>query len=506
MNKVLSISIFLCLYFSVGFADSESEKPAKTASPIIGVPEEEIVSEGQLALKSGNIPYKAVAGTYHFKDDQGVVKARFFYIAYTRSDSEDKRTRPIAFCFNGGPGAASVWMHMGLLGPKRVVFKKDNSNVPPFQFINNEYSLLDATDLVFIDPISTGYSRAAQGEDSKHFNNVDEDIKSIAEFVRLYTTRNSRWESPKFLFGESYGTMRAVELASYLYNKLDLATNGAALISSVLNFATIDILDQGNDLPFSLFLPAYTAIAGFHHKLSPGQQADVQGTVRNAEAYAMNEYPLLLLRGDTLSPEQRRETALKLSLLTGLSPEFIERVDLRIKPYNFMQELLRSEGKVIGRFDARVTGRQLSNISEYVGYDPSMDNVISAFTSSFNEYVRNDLKWIKDDDYRVLADLHPWGYGKKAVNRYFNAVPTLRELMLRVPAFSVFVASGYYDLATPSFGSLYTFNNLNLGEPAGKRLTMKYYPSGHMMYTDHESLVSLSDDLHTYIEATLKKE
>lgn len=513
MHKAVPLSFFLCLFFATGFANSEPERAeraesaekTKTAPPLVANLEEEVVSEGQLLLDSGNIPYKAVAGTYNFKDEQGVVKARFFFVAYTRSDIENKTTRSIAFCFNGGPGAASVWVHMGLLGPKRVDLKKENVNVPPFQYINNQYSLLDVTDLVFIDPISTGYSRAVQGEDSKQFYNVDDDIKSIAEFVRLYTTRNSRWESPKFLIGESYGTMRAVELGSYLYNHLDMATNGVILISSVLDFSTIDVLEQGNDLPYYLMLPTYTATAGFHRKLSPKLQGDVQGAVKQAEAYSMNEYPLLLMRGNTLTQEQRKESISKLSLLTGLSPEYIDRADLRIQPSNFMQELLRSEGKVIGRFDSRIVGEQINKNTEYVCYDPSLDYMITAFTSTFNEYVRKDLKWVKDDDYRVLTNLQPWGYGKEAVNRYFNAVPTLREMMLRVPAYSVFVASGYYDLATPSFGQVYTFNTLNLGENVRNRITMKYYPAGHMMYSELDSLVSLSRDLHTHLEATLKK-
>lgn len=507
MHKVVPIALCLCFSFATCFANGEkadnSEKAIKTVSPALAIPEEEVVTEGQLLLKSGNIPYRAVAGTYHYADE-GTVKARFFYVAYTRTDIENKSKRPITFCFNGGPGAASIWIHMGLLGPKRVDLKKENFNVPPFQYRDNEYSLLDTTDLVFIDPVSTGYSRAAHGEDSKQFYNVEEDIKSIAEFIRLYTTRNSRWESPKFLIGESYGTLRAVELANHLYNQFNLATNGVALISSILNFATIDILDQGNDLPFSLFLPTYTATAGFHRKLSPALQEDVQGAVKQAEAYAMSEYPLILMRGDALSIEQRKECISKLSLLTSLSPEVIDRMDLRIKPSNFMQELLRSEKKVIGRFDARVVGEEINKNSEYVGYDPSMDTTFSSFTATFNEYVRKDLKWVKDDDYRVLANLQPWGYGKEAVNRYFNSVPTLREMMLRVPGYSVFVASGYYDLATPSFSEFYTFNNLNIGEKARERITIKYYPAGHMMYTDQDSLISLSHDLHAFIEATLK--
>jgi carboxypeptidase C (cathepsin A) len=465
-------------------------------------PEEESITEGEIQLQNHKVPYKTVAGTYNFKDAHGTVKGSFFYIAYTRTDVENTRTRPITFCFNGGPGASSVWMHMGLLGPKRVILNKDFSNAPPYSFGDNEQTLLDVTDLVFIDPISTGYSRTPQGEDPKQFYNVEEDIKSVGEFVRLYTTRNSRWESPKFLIGASYGTMRAVELSSHLFDEFNMVVNGVMLISSILDFQTIDTLERINDLACIAYLPTYTAVAWYHKLLSPELQADLPKALDRARNYALNEYALALLQGDNLTIERRKEVAQKLAYYSGISSDYIERTNLRISPYNYSKELLAKENKVVGRFDARLLGGSVNALAEYSGYDPSMDAIFSAFTGAFNEYVRKDLKWAKDDEYRVLADVRPWNYGK-AMNRYVNAVPTLREVLIRLPGFSVFVASGYFDLATPFFGSEYSFSHLNVDKKIRDRVTMKYYPIGHMMYVDLPSQGSLSVDLHAFINSSI---
>lgn len=490
------LKIFLAISFSAGHLKAEEHpKEVKIESGILQA-EEEAVTEGHLIINEKKIPYTAVAGTYQFKDENGQAKARFFYIAYTRSDVENKALRPIAFCFNGGPGASSVWMHLGLLGPKKVVLKDGVDYQPPYEYADNPYSLLDEADLVFIDPISTGYSRTNQGVDAKQFHSLQEDIKSIGEFIRIFITRNSRWESPKYLIGASYGTMRAVELASYLFDKFNMATNGILLISSILNFQTIDVNDCNNDLPFVLYLPSYTATAWSHQRLTPSLQADLGKALKEARDYAYNEYSLALLKGDRLSPEERKEVAQKLAYFTGLQPQLIERMNLRVKSTEFIQELLKDQGNVIGRFDTRVVGKAIHSMSNSMEYDPSMDAIFSAFTATFNQYVRNELKWVKDDEYKVLANVMPWNYGKD--NCFFSAIPTLREVLLRLPRFSVFVANGYFDLATPFLGTDFSFNHLNVGA-ASERIKINYYPGGHMMYTSNPSLEKLSRDIHSFI-------
>jgi carboxypeptidase C (cathepsin A) len=483
----------------------EGKKPtpkAKEAAPQAWREEEHAV-DATLNIGERAIPYRAVAGSYPLKDDKGKVKAHFFYVAYTRSDIEDHSERPIAFCFNGGPGAASVWMHMGLLGPKRVQLEEGAARLPPYSYVENKYSLLDVVDLVFIDPISTGYSRALAGEDDKQYHSVDEDVKSIGEFIRLYTTRNMRWLSPKFLVGASYGSLRAVELSSYLYDQYNMAINGAVLISSVLNFETINPDAHSNELPYLLYLPSYTATAFAHQKLPAKLQADLPAAIEQAKSFALQDYAFALLQGDKLPIERRKEIASQLALYTGLSAQAIERMNLRIAPVHYMQELLGREGKVVGRFDSRQVGYAINRCSGHLEYDPSMDAIFSAFTAAFNEYMRSVFKLTKDDEYRVLANVMPWSYGKDQ-NRYFSAVATLREVLIRVPKFSLFVACGYYDLATPFLAADYTFSHLNLIENVNDRLTMKYYSGGHMMYTDQEALQALSHDLHLYFQSAVR--
>ncbi len=495
MHNIFLLATLSISLFSPFKLISEEAKQVTDSKDKFLLNETESTTNGKIVLNGVTVPYTATAGKYSFKDEHGVIKAQFFYIAYLRNDVENSATRPMTFSFNGGPGASSVWMHMGLLGPKRVVIQKS----PPYSYIDNPYSLLDVTDLVFIDPISTGYSRASQGEDLKQFHGVDGDIKSIAEFVRLFVTRKNRWESPKYLIGASYGTMRAVKLANHLYSEFNMYINGIILVSSVLDFQTIDTTDYSNDLSSMLFLPSYTAVALNFQKLDPSLQKDFNQSMELVKNYAMNEYSNILLKGDRLSPEERKEAIKKLSFYTGLRPELIDRGNLRIQPSLFMKNLLAQEYKILGRFDGRVTGGPVDLDSEHAEYDPSLDAVLSPFTAVFNQYVRDELKWFADDEYKVLVDVRPWNYDG-ANNRYLNTIPTLREAMIRMPMFRVFVASGYYDLATPFFAADYTFNRLNIKPSVADRITMKYYPGGHMMYEDPQSLKSLSNDLHDFIK------
>ncbi|MBA3602603.1 MAG: peptidase S10 [Parachlamydiaceae bacterium] len=498
MFGILGITVSSILGLTAQAQDSKPPQERKEASeqqskPLIPVVEKESTTEGQIVLNGQTIPYIATAGTYSFKDEHGVTKAQFFYVAYARSDVENPSLRPVTFSFNGGPGAASAWMHMGLLGPKRVVV----TNSPPYSYTDNKFSLLDVTDLVFIDPVSTGYSRPSQGEDLNQFHGVEGDVKSIAEFVRLFVTRKSRWESPKYLIGASYGSMRAVKLANYLLDEFYMTFNGIILVSSVLDFQTIDTTDFNNNLSSILFLPSYTATAWNFKTLDPTLQKDFNNTLNLVKDFAMNEYALALMQGDRLTPERRKKVIDKLSLYTGLTPQLIERANLRVQPSVFMKNLLIQENKLLGRFDGRVTGGALEVDSPHAEYDPSFEALLSPFTAIFNQYVRNELKWTVDDEYKLLTNVQPWTYDG-ANNRYLNTISNLREVMIRMPEFRVFVASGYFDLATPFFGTDYTFNRLNIRPSAANRVTMKYYPGGHMMYVDPHSVESLSKDLHAF--------
>lgn len=506
MKRFYNFGLFIFIFSSILSLSAENEKTPPTPNAPISQPsiEEQSVTQGEFVHQQQKIPYQATAGTYHFKEDNGAVKADIFYIAYKRTDIDPTVKRPIAFSFNGGPGASSVWMHMGLLGPKRVDLHDGVAEVPPYRYVNNEFSLLDVADLVFIDPVSTGYSRPAPGEDAKKFHAVDSDVKTIGEFIRLYVTRNDRWDSPKILIGASYGTIRAVELINYLFEQFNMAVNGAVLISSALNFQSIEPEAGSNELPFVLFLPTYTTAAWYYQKLSPTLQADFQKTIEQVKEFAGNEYAFALFLGNKLPPKVKKEVAEKLSYFTGLPVATIENMDLRIKPAQFMQELLKHQNKVIGRFDMRVTGDALNKNTSRMEYDPSVDAIFSAFTATFNQYVREELKWIKDDEYKVLANVFPWNYGKDA-NRYYSTISTLREMMIRIPPLSVFVASGYFDLATPFFTTEYNFNHLNVPGDLSKRIIMKNYPAGHMMYTDQQSLRALSNDLHDYINNEITK-
>lgn len=504
MKRYFSLSLFVFIFSSVHMIHAENEKAPPLAHAPQPLTEAESITEGELIIQGQKIAYQATAGTYHYKEENGTIKADIFYIAYKRKDIDPSVQRPVAFCFNGGPGASSVWMHMGLLGPKRVALNNGIAEVPPFHYVNNEFSLLDVTDLVFIDPVSTGYSRAAPGEDAKLFHAVETDVKSVGEFIRLYITRNGRWDSPKILVGASYGTIRAVELVNHLFDQFNMAVNGAILISSALNFQSLEPEAGSNDLPFLLFLPTYTTAAWYYQKLSPDLQADLQKTIEEVKSFASNEYAFALFLGNELPEELRKKTVEKLSLFTGLPTATIESMDLRIKPLQFVNELLKQQNKVIGRFDLRVTGDAINRNSSHMEYDPSMDAIFSAFTATFNQYVREELKWVKDDEYKVLANVFPWNFGKDN-NRYFSTIPTLREVMIRIPPLSVFSASGYFDLATPFFSIDYNFNHLNVPGDLSKRLTMKSYSAGHMMYTDLQSLRALSNDLHEYISNEILK-
>lgn len=480
------LSVF-SFFFIQGFCE-ESEKGSCLSK------EEFYVSEHSLALTDESFPYKATVGSLLLKKENCEPKANISFISYERQNVAGPR--PITFCFNGGPGSSSVWLHLGLAGPKRIAVTEQGLPQIPYHLEDNTSSLLDVTDLVFIDPISTGFSRAIPPESAKDFYSVKEDIKSIAEFIQLYLSRFNRWESPKFLMGESYGTTRACALAEHLRSQLFIDVDGLVLISAVLNFQTIDF-KVGNDLPFPLFLPTYTASAWYHHQLDPSlQKLSLSEVLDKAKEFAATKYSQALFHGDLLSSEDTISIIRELSTLTGLSPSFIENCNLRVPIFSFAKELLRSQKRTVGRFDARIKGIDSFVAGGFIEYDPSLDLLAGAITSTFNYYLRNDLGCPKDSEYKILTNVFPWDYS--CDNAYFNVSDDLRATITSYPAARVFVASGYYDLATPFFATEYTVHHLQLDPSCQHRVTIKNYEGGHMMYSLPSTLVQMKKDLTSF--------
>lgn len=466
--------------------------------------EQTSVTEHSVVIDGTQYDYQATAGTLLLKDEEEEPKASFFYIAYHLKGVRDSSDRPITFSFNGGPGSSSVWLHLGLLGPKRVVFDPEGRPTPPpFDLVSNEFSLLDRTDLVFIDPVSTGFSRAAPEEDPKQFHGVRQDIESVGDFIRLYTSRKDRWASPKFLIGESYGTTRAAGLSGYLQDRHGLYLNGVMLVSSVLNFQTIRF-HEGNDLPFILFLPGYTATAWYHNALSEEMQdRSLEDALSLAEDFAIHEYAQALLQGHSLDAEQREEIIQTFSRFTGLSQDYVRRSNLRVPLNRFAKELLRDRNKTVGRLDSRFLGMEADLTGEAYEYDPSYAAIQGSYTAALNHYVGTELKFESDLPYEILTSkVRPWDYSQFS-NQYLNVADTLREAITKNQFLKVFVASGYFDLATPYFATDYTLDHIRLPKELRNNITVQYYKAGHMMYIKLSELKKMKEHLSTFLEASL---
>lgn len=433
-------------------------------------------------------------------------RAAIFFVAYTLdrpdgiAESEYIARRPITFSFNGGPGSSSVWLHLGLLGPRRVVLAQDGRPLPPpYRLVNNEFSLLDKTDLVFIDPVTTGFSRAVPGEKDKQFHGFKADIESVGDFIRLFVSRHHRWGSPRYLIGESYGTTRAAGLAGYLQERHGLYLNGVMLVSAVLNFLTLEF-DPGNDLPYILFLPTYAATAFYHNRLAPDLQADLGRTLAEVEAFSLGEYAAALLRGDSMDEESRNSLVARLARYTGLSPRYIESTNLRINIHRFVKELLRDQRRTVGRLDSRFTGIDRDAAGDGHEYDPSYAVIQGGYSGTLNDYVRRELQFESDLPYEILSErVHPWSY-EDHQNTYVNVSETLRKAMSMNPHLRVFIANGYYDLATPYLATHYTFNHLGLDKSLWGNITMTHYEAGHMMYIHDPSLSKLKADLDAFLD------
>lgn len=476
--------------------DGDEHEKKKESEPKLSVTEHEVTIGGRV------IKYRATAGYLTLKDAKDQPRANIFFVAYTKLDEKDPTKRPLTFSFNGGPGSSSVWLHLGALGPKRVVMTdKGESLPPPYQWVDNEFSWLDQTDLVFIDPVSTGYSRAAKEVDAKQFHGFTGDIESVGEFIRLWTTRNQRWASPKFLVGESYGTTRAAGLSDYLQGKYDLYLNGIILISSIMNFQTARFA-PGNDLPYQLFLPTYTAAAWYHGKLKGDLAKDLPTTLKQVEDFVMHDYTLALMQGAALPDAERQRIAEKVAAFTGLPVSYVLRENLRVNIFRFVSELMKDQNRTIGRLDSRIVG-----ISDAAGdddfFDPSMEAINGGYTAALNDYVRRDLNYENDLPYEILTGaVYPWSY-HNVENEYLNVAETLKRAMTKNPFLRVWIANGHYDLATPYFATKYTVNHMGLDPTLRDHITLTYYEAGHMMYIHRESLEKLKHDYATFVQSVL---
>ncbi|MEO3874215.1 peptidase S10 [Nonomuraea sp. B12E4] len=422
-------------------------------------------------------------------------KAEMFLTAYTLDDAEPL-TRPVTFAFNGGPGSSSVWLHLGVLGPRRVVMGDAGSLLPPpYGLADNEESLLAVSDLVFIDPVSTGFSRAAEGEKAEPYHGFTGDIESVGEIIRLWTTRNGRWMSPKFLAGESYGTLRAAALSEHLQSRYGLYLNGVMLISSVLDFITGDF-NEGNDLAYALYLPTYAAIAHYHGLHGDRPLSDV---LREAEEYAERDYPWALARGSRLTPEERAAAVARIAALTGLSEDYVDRVDLRIEHVRFFTEVLRSRKQTVGRLDGRFTGWDPDSGREHFTSDPSMDAIMGPYSAALNHYLRTELGYANDLPYEVLTSrVRPWSY-KEFEGAHVSVTGRLAAAMRANRHLRVHVACGYHDGATPYYAAEHAFAHLPVPPELAANVEFKYYEAGHMMYVHEPSRLRQSADLTAFV-------
>lgn len=486
-------------------ADTAETETTHTATETSLQPET-MITKQVISLRGKDVPYTATAGTMKLESDDGKHRADIFYVAYTK-DNTDERTRPITFCFNGGPGSSSVWLHLGALGPKKIHMDDIGNPIPaPYQYNDNEYTWLQWTDLVFIDPVGTGYSRTAGESKREEFHGVTEDVESVGEFIRRYTSENLRWLSPKFLAGESYGTTRAAGLSHYMQAKHGMNISGLALISSVLSFQTIaHEHSPGNDLPYSCFLPALAVTSWYHKQLKPAYQHNLEKLLDDARTFAFGEYTLALAQGHALSPAKTKSIAKTISQLTGLSEQFIELCNLRVHPMQYCKELFRTQRIVIGRLDSRFKGEDANHLSDMPESDPSYSNILAPYTAAVYDYLRRELGYESSATYEVLTpNVHPWKWGD-ADKGYVNVAGDLAAAMRLNQHMQVFVANGYFDLATPFSATEYTINHLEVSRESLKRITMTYYQAGHMMYIHQPSLEQFTNDAEKFYANTLRK-
>lgn len=509
-----ALSCFLALAVGAAPALASGSQSGKAESPDATVKARQSVTNGSVTVEGHRIGYTATTGTIILRNKDGKPTASMFYVAYTKRGVDNENDRPVTFFWNGGPGSSSVWLHMGAFGPDRVVTNDDMHTPPaPYKLVNNDYSLLDATDEVFIDAVGTGYSKVIgkdQGGAGKpgDFWSVDGDVKSFAQFITRYLTKNHRWNSPKYLFGESYGTTRASALSAYLEMHDDMDPNGVILLSSIMNFYT-DSFNAGNDLPYELWLPTYTAVAAYHHKL-PNAPQDMQAYLKQVEAFAIGPYAHALAEGNALGAQEKQQIAEKLHEYTGLSVAYLMKADLRVTGMEFEHELLGDSDETVGRLDARFKGPSMDPLSEVAHYDPQAAAISSAYISAFNDYADKVLKFHEDFRYNPesgkVNQSWNWKHKNPQTGQTWPGLPNvavdLAQALKYNPDLKVLVNAGYYDLATPFYAAKYQVDHLAIPESLQDNVSMAYYESGHMVYAHLPSLKKLHDNVAKFISQT----
>ncbi|MBS1784322.1 MAG: peptidase S10 [Acidobacteria bacterium] len=507
MRKLLAPAA-MALFLPLCAQDAHQAKPDLKA-PKAGPKDEAaalpkpVSTHHQITASGKVLKYTATVGYMPLSDAKGDREAKLFYTAYTLDGGGSNR--PLIFCFNGGPGSSSIWLHLGCIGPRRVHLQADGElPPPPFHLEDNNETWLDQADLVFIDPVGTGFSKTEKPEDAKKYWSLRGDVSSVADFIRLYLTRNERWTSPLFLAGESYGTTRASALSSYLLNQ-GVALNGVILISSIMNFQTTEFA-RGNDLPFELFLPSYATTAWYHKKLGADLQAlPVAEVAAQAKAFATGAYADALRKGDLLTPTERNDLAQKIARFTGLSPAYVLQSNLRPVIYAFTSELLRDQNRLIGRLEARFKQMPSRGTEEMSETDPLMAAITPPYTSCFNDYVRRDLGFETDDPYETLSYKVNGAWDWNSDNSMVDTSTKLSEAFRKNPYMKLFVANGYYDLGTPFFATEYTLDHMGLEPAMRARISLGFYEAGHMIYIDDAQRAKLRGDVRGFIASALSK-
>jgi carboxypeptidase C (cathepsin A) len=490
-------------------AQSPQGRPAATAAekgPASEPTPARYDSHHSIKIGAQTVEYDARVGSIILRDDDEKPIGELYYTSYTKSGVTDKSHRPIMFSYNGGPGSSSFWLHMGIMGPRRVsVPGTEHSDPAPYKIVDNPYTLLDKTDIVMVDPIGTGFSHPLGDTPGKEFWGVDEDARSITQFIRRYLSQNNRWNSPKYLLGESYGTTRSAVLSAMLQGaNIDL--NGVVLLSTVLDFRTL-LFQPGDDLPYEVNLPSYAAVA-WYHKALPSQPAELEPFLREVEHFAMNEYATALLQGGALPAAERASIIDKMHQYTGLSKEYIDNADLRVSAPGFEKELLRTKKEVLGRLDARYMGASGDLLQPYPDQDPQSSAISAAYAGAWNTYLRTELGYDGNREYVPSGDVQPWNFNRGGAGSFFgipitpNVSGDLASALQTNPKLQVLLLTGLYDLATPYFAAAWTMDHMGLTPDLRANIQRVDFESGHMVYVNEDVLPKWKKTLDAFIDRT----
>ena len=520
--------IIMCFIINWGYLNAQTEikksvtKKFIDSTVIFSIKPQKVLTNGSVTVEGRQINYKAIAGTTILKNDKDKPTCSMFYVAYIKSDVSDENNRPLTFIYNGGPGSSTIWLHMSAWGPRRTYLEDTERAKAPYKTVNNDYSLLDASDLVFIDAPGTGFSRILTKDKGgvgkpEDFYGIDRDANAFAQFITNFLSDYQRWDSPKYLFGESYGTFRSAALSHILETKDHVDLNGIILLSQILSIEnSTDYVKEnpGNDIAYVLALPSCAATAWYYHKI-PDQPVILEPFLKEVEDFAMNEYAPALNKGSVLDKATFTQIADKLHQYTGLPVSYIRKANLRITGYEFEKQLLSGDDLITGRLDTRFPGFSMNPMGEYPLYDPQAAVISSAISSTFNNYVRRTLNFDAGTNYKTSSPLwETWDYRHHAVQQTFgdqhdnlfsNVIPDLAMAMIYNPKLKVMLNMGYFDLATPYFEGIYEMHHLPIPVSLQKNISYAFYKSGHMVYLNPGSHKELHDNVAKFIKDTFNQ-